>query len=32
VTGFDDPERRPRTPSAVTVLLTAAAGAIDVVT
>jgi uncharacterized membrane protein YoaK (UPF0700 family) len=32
VTGFDDPERRPRTLSAVTVLLTAAAGAIDVVT
>jgi uncharacterized membrane protein YoaK (UPF0700 family) len=32
VTGFDDPERRPRTLGAVTVLLTAAAGAIDVVT
>ena len=32
VTGFDEPERRPRTLSAVTVMLTAAAGAIDVVT
>ena len=32
VTGFDEPERRPRTLSAVTVVLTAAAGAIDVVT
>ncbi|TDQ62937.1 uncharacterized membrane protein YoaK (UPF0700 family) [Actinomycetospora succinea] len=32
MTGFDDPERRPRTLSAVTVILTAAAGAIDVVT
>lgn len=32
MTGFDEPERRPRTLSAVTVILTAAAGAIDVVT
>ncbi|MHC1558645.1 DUF1275 family protein [Actinomycetospora sp. C-140] len=32
MTGFDEPERRPRTLSAVTILLTAAAGAIDVVT
>jgi uncharacterized membrane protein YoaK (UPF0700 family) len=32
VTGFDHPERRPRTLSAVTIVLTAAAGAIDVVT
>jgi uncharacterized membrane protein YoaK (UPF0700 family) len=32
VTGFDHPERRPRTLSAVTIALTAAAGAIDVVT
>lgn len=32
MTGFDEPERRPRTLGAVTVVLTAAAGAIDVVT
>ncbi len=32
MTGFDDPERRPRTLGAVTISLSAAAGAIDVVT